>query len=313
MRLIYTLLFVLALQAIHAQKIPCEYIPLELEGLDTEWRHLSIDSSWVGQVTPNGNFESTSQDGMFHLRIKNKTLMSIDEETFFSISNIYVDLDLQGYYIEAIDITTGELLWANKSDMFTDTIAHKVLDVQIQGDRLVVHGVVPEEEDDYWDSLNSGWINSYYYRKAYDINTGQLVENYYANRETSQVLTTAIRKDYLFFEDDNIYWMEQNISDSISYLVKHVLDAQAELTSKDSVFQLNYSEVLDEHDINSFTWRDKLLRNQNQYLYLEQFIPKPSSDKLHEAKLTLYDDNFNSLKSVKLENYKHKEFHALTL
>lgn len=313
MRFVYIFSLSFLFQFAYAQQIECEYIPLHLEDIDTEWRHLTIDSSWIGIITPNGSFESTTQDGMFHIRIMNKTLKSIDEKTLFSVMIIYADLDIQGYYIEALDIPTGDLIWTNKSDMFTDTITHKVLDVQIQGDHLLVHGVVPEEDDDFWDSLGSGWVNSYYYRKAYNINTGQLAENYYSNRETAQVLTTAIRKDYLFFETDNIYWIEQDVSDSISYLVKHVMNSQAELISKDSVYQLNYSDVLDEHAINSFTWRDKLLRNQNQYLYLEQFTPKANSDKLHEAKLTIYDDDFNPMKSIKLENYKHKEFHALTI
>ena len=303
---------------IYSQIEPCEYIPLELSQIEPIWKHTVRDTSIIGYIHQGAvhNSEFAFLDGYNHL-VFDKNLTFIQNDFAYLIIELVSNQDEYGAMIQKVDINTGELAWQYSIDPRTDTTYHKIKSVFLKDGRLILEGLRPVEAPMFGlFSFSTGFYSSYYFRKALDDKTGELLE--YAtvvNGDTLAHITGNFPyHDYYNYTGGEVEHLELQVyRERGSFLIRNILDSNGNITSNsDTVVRSFYSEIYDQNEENYESWRGKISKvNENSYYFVHEFIPNDTTSLPTAAELVHYDSDFNIVSSVDLTQFVFSDFKAI--
>ena len=292
---------------------PCDYIPLELNGIEPIWTHLMIDTSIIGfdDGFPNST-EWSYHDGTNHLGFSKNTTY-VHDGFIYIAAEIIANQDEYGFLIDKINIETGEKEWQISVDPRSDIYSHKVLNVRVSGDNFVVEGARKMVEDDFIFNFSASTTQGYYFRKEYDLETGSLLaSDTPENGDSTAFLSTQSVNFNNFFYSDSL---RQHIKLPFSLVygmrvVRNVFDANGILEiASDTVLYSNYAHQASEAIRTSASFRGKLKQGEDgSFLFIHEFIPLSTSDLPVEAVMVRYDQDFNAIDSVDLTNFISGDF-----
>ena len=294
---------------------PCDYIPLEFNEVEPIWTHLVIDSTFIGHIDTSegtGQFRQYYYNGMDQLRWDGGSF--VHDGFLYSITEVFYDIDLSGYFIEKIDIETGESLWEIRTDLRHVDYREKALKFEIVDNQLVMYGVRPfrDEKDLLLFNLAVGFIPTYFFTRRYDIETGDLIYHY--TPSDSDTLAMELKSQrityYLFPLNDSIYeYFYLDVHYDRGYFMTRVLmdTLGHQVSSFDTVIVGNYNHLNFRESY--FERNQQFLKDDSgHYYYLEQFLPSDTSDIERQTQITKYDIDFNpinswDISSLNLETY----------
>jgi len=165
-------------------------------------------------------------------------------------------------------------------------------------------------------SFSTGFYSSYYFRKALDDKTGELLE--YAtvvNGDTLAHITGNFPyHDYYNYTGGEVEHLELQVyRERGSFLIRNILDSNGNITSNsDTVVRSFYSEIYDQNEENYESWRGKISKvNENSYYFVHEFIPNDTTSLPTAAELVHYDSDFNIVSSVDLTQFVDSFFHEI--
>jgi|GEM_PF-3115815 len=288
-------------------QLTCDFIPLEFEDITPQWRHAVIDTSIIDYVYPdavhNGGNGDVFYNGMNHFEVDRGSF--VKDGYLYSITGINFDLDIVGYSIEKIDLLTGEVLWKVIADPRTESYSMKILEVEVESNKLIIKGVRPIVEDDFALGLKVGRVNSYLFEREYDLESGELLSSFTPNNEEENLYAYKSEKsvDYIIYGESSSYHYRLLIN-PVNGL--HITRSETEVSGKkiaetDTVIVGQYNELYEQTLVSSKSLWSKLMQGpDNTLLYLEEFVPKPQSDQDQKARLVKYDFDLNVISTFDL-------------
>lgn len=196
---------------------PCDYIPLEFqEDIDHVWTHLVIDSSFIEYRDSNARYQAYYKDGMEQFGFDGGSF--IHDNFLYSITEVDYDLDLAGYYIEKIDLNTGEKIWTIRTDLRHADYREKLLSTEIFNNQLKLNGIRCILSEDHLAPSNfkiGGRIDAYYFQRVYNLETGQLLSYNTINDgvEEAHIIHYRTNRNYFLKVDENVFdFLNRNIS-----------------------------------------------------------------------------------------------------
>ena len=297
---------------------PCDYIPLELSGIEPIWTHTMRDTSIIGYVHEGAdlNTEFAFLDGYNHM-LFDKNLTFIKDGFAYIFSLLMSNLDEYGSVIEKVDLSTGEMAWQYSIDPRTDTTYHSVMKATLVNNKLILEGVRPVSRPTFgYFAFSSGSYYSYYFRKVIDIESGELID--YATPITGDPLAFISpnwpNRDHYDYSGTDVEHLELKVYDASGIsVVRNYLDASGNMISSfDTVAVSNYYDVWDQSVGSNESWRGKLKKeNSNSYFIVHEFIPSNTTSIPLGAELVNYDSDFNVISSIDLTQYVFEDFKAI--
>lgn len=297
---------------------PCDYIPLELSGIEPIWTHTMRDTSIIGYVHEgaDNNTEFAFQDGYNHL-VWDKYLTVLEDGFAYLFVELVSDQDEYGSLIEKIDLNTGDMAWQYSIDPRTDTTFHSIQSVDIVDNNLIVQGLRPVVRPTFgYFAFSTGYYNSYYFRKVFDIESGELIDH--ATPVTGDSLAFISPhwpyRDHYDFLGTEVEHLELTVYDASGVsVVRNYLDTNGNMISSfDTVAVSNYYDVWDQSVGSNESWRGKFIKEHNNSYYLvHEFIPSNTTTIPLGAELVNYDSDFNVISSVDLTQYVFDDFKAI--
>jgi len=318
-KIIYSILlqFLFLLNA-NSQLEPCNYIPLEFNGINPIWVHTMKDTSIIGYIHEESNLNSefAFYDGFNHLDF-DKHLSFVKNEFAYLLVILESNQDEYGSLIEKIDLNTGDLVWQYSIDPRTDTTFHSVQHVSLMGENLIIEGLRPVIRPTFgFYAFGSGYYSSYYFRKIINDLNGELVD--YSTPVSGDSLAHITGhfpyQDIYNYTGTEVEHLELQVyRDRGASLVRNFLDINGNMTdNSDTVVHSYYYDVYDQSERTIEAWRGKIRKeNENSYFFVHEFIPNDTTSLPTSAELVNYDSEFNTISSVDLTQYVFEEFKAI--
>lgn len=296
---------------LYSQIVP--YVPVEFIDFTPVWRHVSIDSTLM---------DGDKYDGMTHFAFfeDHPIPYIIDENNLYITYNTYVRsrFEVEGGFIEKLDLSTGKSLWANHFDLrnndrfeYIESIyKNDIGNLEVVTDRRIRGGVGSDPGHiDFGDT-------SLICIRNYAINTGELISHEYPDPTDSLSLriryTTDNRRllfplrnnEFLytkyggyeienFIIDEKGHLLAEPTRDTVDFDKPFIRDSvisptqyKMERISKDTLIVLNY--LLDRKD---FT----------------------NTDFDKQTKLTIYDEDMKERNVLKIDSFLPERFVSLSL
>lgn len=288
---------------------PCEYMPLEFkEDVEPIWHHLVIDSTFIGYSDTAALYKIYYTDGMEQLSFDSGSF--IEDNYLYSITRVNYDLDLSGYYIEKIDIKNGEKLWTIRTDLRHTDYREKVLDMKVSGDKFIMRGVRCVLPDSIlcppiW--ALGGRIDSYFFERKYDLQTGELLEYNTVGPEDEGA--------YLIYYWINRYFLIEKGSDSYDYLERitsreggdhftrvSLAEYGIQKSEKDTVI----SSLFNDEDLSTarFSYNRSIIQGRDGYIYYvnQLLYDEVTEEKPYQTHLIKLDTQYNIVKSFDINS-----------
>ncbi len=170
------------------------------------WNRVIIDSSMIGYSYSNELSSDFIIDGMEHFSRIDDGHSFVNDGFLYSIQTVVIAADDVGYYIEQIDLDTGEKVWYTSIDTRNRDYSYKIYDAWIRDSFLVVKGGrrVSQVATTFGNSLGSAPL--YPMIQEFDVNTGDLLQEYVADStkvEYPLIMTTVkVAGEYPFVSGD---------------------------------------------------------------------------------------------------------------
>ena len=246
--LIYLYLLSFSL-TISAQE-PCDYIPLELTGIEPIWTHLMIDTSIIGfeDGLPNSD-EWSYFNGMNHFIWDHRKTFK-EGVYIYTSAVVYANQDEFGFVIDKVDIETGEKQWQISIDPRSDQYSHKLLNMRISDNKFIVEGARKVEEDNVPSNFSNGTFSGYYFIKEFDLETGELLNYATPINGDTTAFTSGQRIGFnnFFYSDTIRQYIELHVSTNNGVnAMRSVIDSNGLLESvNDTVIGGKYNEQANE-------------------------------------------------------------------
>ena len=222
----------------------------------------------------------------------------------YSVAHSYFDLDISGYILEKINVETGILEWKVVTDNRSKKFDYKVIKLEVIDDELHTYGVRSVQ----WDytgilGLLIGYEDSYYYKRVYDIETGELLREIDPSNgdENAAVVHSRGHYNYNFFGED--IWEEFEFADwndGGPLLTRKLIDTLGKDTGIRDTIRSDWEETWSFDNQSSIV--SKLAKAENDtYLYIQEFILKEDVGGMStSANATIFDADMNIINKVDL-------------
>ena len=197
----FVLLFTICIPVLLLSQVRCDYQPIDFGDVTPVWNRVIIDSSMIGYSYSNELRSDFIRDGMEHIARQNEGHSFIEGEYLYSIQTVLIAGDIVGYYIEQIDLETGQGLWSTSIDTRNRDYMYKIYDAWVQDSLLIVKGGrrVTQFATTFANLLGSAPL--YPMIQTFDINDGALVEEYVADSSVvDQPLIMTTAKSLRYYE-----------------------------------------------------------------------------------------------------------------
>jgi len=209
-----------------------------------------IDTSIIGFVHDVPlNDEWSFYDGMNHLGFDRFTTY-VNGSYIYTAVSVISNQDEYGFLIDKINIETGEKVWQISVDPRSDEYSHKVLNMRVSDEKFIVEGARKVTEDDnFWNFLSNTSLG-YYFKKEYDLATGELL-NYatLVNGDTTAFTSTqTVNFNNFFYSDTLVQHIKLPYSLQIGMnVVRNVIGPGGTLEiENDTVIKSNYAHQANE-------------------------------------------------------------------
>jgi len=282
---------------------PCDHEPMRFQELEPVWSRLIIDSTFIEFRDSNARYQPYYKDGMEQLSFDGGSF--INDGSLYSITEIVYDLDLAGYYIEKIDLQSGEVMWKIRTDLRYVDFREKVLRFEVKDEEFVMYGIrciVPDSSLYTHSFLLGGRVDAVFFQRHYDIETGKVKGYYTIDPEDPDV--------YIIHHWNTNNFLFKTGIDSFDYLQRatsriggdhyariQLTDYGLSKTAKDTVISSSFND-LDLSTARFFSGR-KIVRDAEGYFYyLNQVLYEEETEERHHmTKLIKLDQNYNIIKT----------------
>ena len=249
--LIINFIVVLMLIANLYSQLPGNYIPLEFDGLDPLWSHVTYDSTIVGHNIPNPRSIGIEFDGYSHvfpsMNVEVEPL--IHEGFYYKISRTIYDTDVSGGLIEKIDLSNGDVVWKQVFDLRTQNRREFIARSLIKDGRLKLIDldiVTPDHPDVPLPLVAFTAYTTYGLLKIreYDLETGELLSLEVADENDPNVMLIRSAVDYstrIYMVNDSTFqvidYKNEFELEIAPYLLIDTINRQGQyLNSTDTIF-----------------------------------------------------------------------------
>ena len=310
--LFFLLFFVVPLSGYNQFEViytpPCDYIPLEFqEDIDYVWTHLVIDSSFIEYRDTNARYQPYYKDGMEQFGFDGGSF--INGGFLYSITSVEYDLDLSGYYIEKIDVQTGEKKWTIRTDKRFTEYREKALSFEIVDDEFIIYGIrcaLPDSILSPSSFALGGRIDSYFFQRNYNVESGELL-SYNSVQESDE---NAFNIHYRM-SNNYLAIMGEGQFDYLTFVASEeggfterekITEYGLMQNQKDTIAQSFYNGI----DLSNarFTFSRKFLQlNSNNILHIDQiFFGEDYDDAPPQTRVMIFDKDYNIIKQVDLRD-----------
>jgi len=284
--------------------IPCDYVPLEFEELDPIWSNLVIDSTIIGHHDSCGEYVQDYSDGMFHLFFDMGSFVT--NEHLYAITEGQYDNDFGNFFIQKVDLASGEQLWSKVIDLRTESHRMKVLHATEVEDKLHLYGVRAQRPDSKGDgpvefSLTFSGLN-YHFHRIYDANDGRLLNETSPTDgdSTAAVIHCGPFINSQFYLDDKIeniqthrYFLADNRT---HFLLRRNIDTSGYLISEYDTMAIGHYNNIPNDDYHINDGRRVVRNESGHYIHLQSYSPKTPSAQDFRAYITEMDENLQVIK-----------------
>ena len=282
----------------------CDYHPIAFTDRDGAvvqpvWQYVSKDPNYgeyYSVLFDGDNYEYYL--GMDHIRWDGGSF--VQDNYLYSLSQIDYAQDLAGYFMEKIDIQTGELIWQIANDPTRVEYREKPIQIDvIDGKVLRMRGVAITEDEISFAGLLLGRSAGSYFIREYDMVTGELLYEHHALESPDPFQMKSLRTDDInFLSRDTIEYLDFGGLLDVGVWVTRVLsDSLGQvILERDTVILGVYNE--DRGD-----WGNRNIVERaptGDVLFIESFYPASGTELEIAGQISLYDPQFQVKKTVDL-------------
>ena len=172
---------------LYGQNTILPYEPFEFEGYSPAWVHVVVDSSIIGESYIRSN-DTFYYDGWSHYYFEEEAQNIIEYKGGLYMVEILFKRFFEGTFVQKLDINTGKVLWSKSYDFRNDTNKEWMFTTKINNDDELELIGIRELSNPFPKPPEPLWLQGTFARRKYDINTGEILYNYYVDEDESEAI-----------------------------------------------------------------------------------------------------------------------------